>query len=45
MVYIRTFLYIFKRHRTILKMKKYKLFQDKCKFVGMDMEVGVKQPA
>ena len=43
--YFRTVLDVLKHHRATLKLKRCKWFQDRCKFVGMDMEAGVTQPA
>ena len=45
LAYFRTVLYVLKHHRAILKLKKCKWFQDRCKFVGMYVESGVTQPS
>ena len=43
--YFRTVLDVLKHHRATLKLKKCKLFQYMCKFVGMNVEAGGTQPA
>ena len=35
LAYFRTVLDFLKHHRATLKLKKYKWFQDRCKFVGI----------
>ena len=44
LAYFRKVLDFLKHHRATLKLKKFKWFQDRCKFVGMDMAAGVTQP-
>ena len=43
--YLRTVLNPFKHHRPTLKLKRCKCFQDRCKFVEMDVVSGGTQPA
>ena len=43
--YFRTVLDVLKHHRTTLKLKKLKWFQERCDFVGMDVSAGGTQPA
>ena len=45
LTYFRTVLDVLKHHRATLKVKKCKWFQDRCKFLGMDMAAGGTQPA
>ena len=42
--YFRTVLGVLKQHCTTLKLKNWKLFQDRCKFVGVDTAESVTQP-
>ena len=42
--YFITVLYILKHHRATLKLKIFKWFQDRYKFVGTDMVEGRTQP-
>ena len=42
--YFRRVLDVLKNHSATLKLKRCKLFQDRCKFVGMDVAAGGTQP-
>ena len=42
--YFRTVLDVLKYHRATLKLKKFKWFQDRCRFVGIDVAAGETQP-
>ena len=44
LAYFRSVLDVLKQHHAILKLKKRKLFQGRCKFVGMDTTAGATQP-
>ena len=37
LAYLRTVLDVLKQHHTTIKLKKCKYFQNRCKFVGMDL--------
>ena len=43
--YFRTVLDVLKQHFATLKKKKYKWFQNRCEFLGMDVAAGGTQPA
>ena len=43
--YFRKVLNVIKHHFDTIKLKKCKWFQYRCKFVGIDVETGVTQPA
>ena len=45
LAYLRTVLDVLKQHRTTLKLKRWKWFQDRCDFLGMDVETYGTQPA
>ena len=38
LAYFRTSLYVLKHHCATLKLKYCKCFQDRCEFLGMDVE-------
>ena len=40
LAYFRTVLDVLKHHHDTLKLKKCKWFQDKCKFLGMEVAAG-----
>ena len=45
LAYFITVLDVLKHHRATLKLKKCRLFQYRCEFVGMNVEAGGTQPA
>ena len=45
LAYFRTVLDVLKHHRNTIKLKRCKWFQDRCKFLGMDVAEGGTQPA
>ena len=44
LAYFRTVLDFIKHHHATLKLKKCKCFQDRCKFLGMDVTASGTQP-
>ena len=45
LAYFRTVIDPLKHHLTALKLIRYKWFQNRCKFIGMEVAVGGTQPA